>query len=389
MRLYPLPIALSLFLFALSTCLAAVFSINPSFSLRGDFARGESLFTILTYILLTLIFAFFIQSFQQAKSLIRALCISTTIICVYGIVEFLCLQSFGISPLQHFRPPELRLQPYISSTMGNPNFLGRFLVLVLPLFAAGAIMATKSKYAALWAGGGILAFTTLVLTYSRASLFGIIVGGCTFAVLMRRNFFAFKKKLALLIGASLLLIATIGLTSEALNGSSQQSFFNTVVSRTISAFDLKEGDGFATRVYTWRHSIPVILERPWIGYGPDTGFDALKQVNFKKSVRFNQIAILDHIHNNYLDIALTQGLIGLASYLAIVIIFLRGMLKTIRSPDTHPEVRILLCGLFSGFAGCCFNDIFTFSTVSVSITFWSLIGVGYAVQSFQQGSQQA
>ena len=70
--------------------------------------------------------------------------------------------------------------------------------------------------------------------------------------------------------------------------------------------------------------------------------------------------------------------------LAILMIFFTGMLKTIRSADTHPKVRMLLCGLFSGFVGCCVNDFFTFSTVSVSITFWSLIGIGYAVQSFKK-----
>ncbi len=144
------------------------------------------------------------------------------------------------------------------------------------------------------------------------------------------------------------------------------------------------GDGLATRVFTWQHSLPVILERPWLGHGPETGFNALKQVNFEKVIRFKTIAILDRVHNNYLDIALTQGFLGLGAYLAILFIFMRGMLKKIRTPGVNPEVRILLCGLFSGFAGCLVNDFFTFSTVSVSITFWILIGIGCAIQSFHK-----
>jgi O-antigen ligase len=388
LRLYALPIALPLFIFAFSACIATVFSINPSFSLRGDFARGESFFTIITYVLLPVIFAFFIQTFQQALSLIRALCIATAIICLYAIIEFLCLQRFGISPLSQFQPPILR-HTFITSTIGNANFLGRYLVLVLPLFAACAVKATGTKQAALWIGGGVLAGTTLVLTYSRASLVGIMVSGLVFAVLTRASAQAQRRRLTLLLGAGLLLIVGIGLLSQTLSSSSPRAFFNTFASRAVEAFDLKEGDGLATRVFTWKHSIPVILERPWFGHGPDTGFDALKQVNFEKAVRFNTILILDRVHNNYLDIALTLGLIGLAAYLAILIAFMRGLLKTIREPATHPQVRILLCGLFSGFAGCLVNDFFTFSTVSVSITFWSLIGIGYAIQSFQQRSQQA
>jgi len=383
LRLYALPIALPLLFFALSACLATVFSVNPAFSLRGDFARGESFFTIITYILLTVLFAFCIQTFQQAKNLIRALCIATAIVCLYGIIEFLCLQKFGISPLQHFRPPELR-QPFISSTMGNANFLGRYLVLVLPLFAACSVKATRSKAALLWACGGMFGLATLVLTYSRASVAGIAVGGVVFIALVRNAGPVCRRRLGLLLGAGLVLIVVIGLISQTLNGSSPRAFFNTIASRAIEAFDVKDGDGLGTRLFTWQHSIPVILERPWFGHGPDTGFNALEQVNFEKVVRFNTIAILDHVHNNYLDIALTQGLIGLAVYLTILFIFMRGLLHTIRTSDTHPEVRILLCGLFSGFAGCLVNDFFTFSTVSVSMTFWSLIGIGYALQSFKK-----
>lgn len=381
LRLYALPIALPLLFFALSACLATAFSINPAFSLRGDFMRGESIFTIITYVLLTVVFAFFIQTFQQARSLLRALCITTAIVSLYGIVQFLCLQRFGISPLGYFKPPELQ-QPFISGTMGNANFLGRYLVLVLPLFAAFAINATDSKQFAVWAGGGVLAFTTLVLTYSRASIVGIVVGALVFAVLTRAYGPATRRRLSLLLGAALLLIVTIALISQTLSGSSPRSFFNTLASRARAVLDVRESDGLGTRLFTWQRSIPVILERPWFGHGPDTGFNALEQVNFEKVVRFNTIAILDHVHNNYLDIALTQGLIGLAAYLAILFIFMRGLLQTIRAPDTHPKVRIMLCGLFSGFAGCLINDFFTFSTVSVSMTFWSLIGIGYALQSF-------
>jgi O-antigen ligase len=229
----------------------------------------------------------------------------------------------------------------------------------------------------------MLGLATLMLTYSRASVAGIAAGGLVFFALTRRTAGpARSRRLGLMLGAGIVLIIALGLISQALSGSGPRAFFSTIASRAISAFDLSEGDGLATRVFTWRHSIPVIFERPCFGHGPDTGFDALKQVNFEKTVRFNTIAILDHVHNNYLDIALTQGLFGLSAYLAILIIFMGGLLKTIRAPCVNPEARILLCGLFSGFAGCLVNDFFTFSTVSVSMTFWTLIGIGCAIQSF-------
>jgi O-antigen ligase len=236
----------------------------------------------------------------------------------------------------------------------------------------------------LWAGGGMLGLATLVLTYSRASLVGLVVGGLVFIALTRSAGPACRRRLGLLLSAGVVLIVVIGLISQTLNGSNPRAFFNTMASRALEALDVKESDGLGTRLFIWQHSIPVILERPWIGHGPDTGFYALKQVNFDTVFRFKQIAILDRVHNNYLDIALTQGLIGLGAYLSVLIIFMRGMYRTIRAPDVNPEARMLLCGLFSGFAGCLINDFFTFSTVSVSMTFWTLIGIGCAIQSFKK-----
>ena len=388
LRLYALPIGIPLLLFALSACCATAFSVNLEFSLWGDPMRGESFFTIITYVLLSAVFAFCIKTLDQAQRLLRALCFATILICLYGIVQFLCMQLLGISPLQSFRPPELQQalhrHSFISGTMGNANFLGRYLVLMLPLFAAFYARAAGLRQTLLWAAASLLGFATLMLTYSRASLVGIVVAGLVFVMMTRAAGPACRRRLKRLLGAGLILVLAIGLTSQMISGSSPRSFFNTFANRAVEAFDFTEGDGLGTRLFTWRHSIPVILERPWFGHGPDTGFDALRMVNFEKVVRFNTIAILDHIHNNYLDIALTQGFIGLGAYLAILLIFLCGLFKTIRAPGVNPDTRMLLCGLFSGFAGCLVNDIFTFSTVSVSMTFWTLIGIGSAIQSFQK-----
>ena len=171
--------------------------------------------------------------------------------------------------------------------MGNANFLGRYLVLVLPLFAACSVKANGRK-ALLWIGGGMLGLATLVLTYSRASLVGIVVGGLVFVALTRSAGPACRRRLALLLGAGVLLIVLIGLISQAQRDSNPRTFFNTLASRAIETLDVKDGAGLGTRLFTWQHSIPVILERPWFGHGPDTGFDALIQVNFDKAIRFNK-----------------------------------------------------------------------------------------------------
>jgi len=53
---------------------------------------------------------------------------------------------------------------------------------------------------------------------------------------------------------------------------------------------------------------------------------------------------------------------------------------------TAPDVRsrLLYTGLLSGVCGYIVNDFFIFSVVSVSPTFWSLMGLGLAYRRLPQ-----
>jgi hypothetical protein len=77
--------------------------------------------------------------------------------------------------------------------------------------------------------------------------------------------------------------------------------------------------------------------------------------------------------------AIGQGLFGLAAYMSIIITFLVWLKKTINQERDIPK-RIMFCGIFSAFCGYLVNDFFIFSVVSVSPTFWSLMGLTIAMK---------
>ncbi|MBW2183887.1 MAG: hypothetical protein JRF49_08485 [Deltaproteobacteria bacterium] len=103
----------------------------------------------------------------------------------------------------------------------------------------------------------------------------------------------------------------------------------------------------------------------------------------KEIIKFYNWTVIDRAHNNYLDIAIALGLIGLAAYMSIIITFLIWLWRTVKSEEDFFK-RIIFCGIFASFCGCLVNDLFVFSIVSVSPTFWSLMGLTLAMKNIDK-----
>ena len=87
----------------------------------------------------------------------------------------------------------------------------------------------------------------------------------------------------------------------------------------------------ANRLFVWKKTIGVIKERPLLGFGPDAHSKAMQSFNLEYCLKFNDwslhkrgeqevirfagLTLLDRAHNNYLDVTLSQGLVGLAAYM--------------------------------------------------------------------------
>jgi O-antigen ligase len=132
-------------------------------------------------------------------------------------------------------------------------------------------------------------------------------------------------------------------------------------------------------MYLWGKALELIKERPFLGYGLDTHELAFRKFNLDYSRRFNVFGIIDRSHNNYLDMAIAQGLLGLSAYLWIMIAFLIWLIKTL-SAEQDMTRTIWYCGVIASVAGYLLNDMFIFSVVSVSPTFWSLLGLTIAMK---------
>jgi putative inorganic carbon (HCO3(-)) transporter len=382
----PIPVLIPLVAFAGSAILSTLFSIAPHLSLFGDPMREESISTLLAYAALTVIFSQFVGSEKQFHSLMKGLILASLLISLNGIANY-----WGYYPIKQLVPYSGYL---VGSTIGNPNFLGKFLVLIVPLCMA-YYCVSKNRVETIYCAVGLLAcIFALVLTFTRASWLSFFVEILIFFVLAGRKIF---RKDGKKIAASILIISLIvSIFFLLLAPNKEKSFFDLARKKITASFDFGKGRGVATRLFVWKKTIDIIKERPVLGYGPDTHSKAMETFNLEYCLKFNNwslrkrgdqevisfsgLTLLDRAHNNYLDVTISQGLVGLAAYMSTVITFLIWLIRRIKR-ENDSYMRIIHCGIFASFCGYLFNDFFIFSVVSVSPTFWSIMGLTLAMNT--------
>jgi len=272
------------------------------------------------------------------------------------------LQILGIDFIAWTEPPFVTLRA--TSTLGQPNFLGSYLLLVMPLTIYGLI-----KYRHFWRRF-ILAlllpmqFITLIITESRAAWLGLLGA---LILLAGWNLSRFWPKISASKKRGLILISVLAAITFFL-ALSQSSY---VADRFKSSVDLKHGS-VSARLNFWSGAVKSIWEKPWLGYGwENQGIEFIKyyQVNWAESGFVN--ASTNRAHNVILDILLAVGIIGLIFYVWIYASFFRWANRN-RSDERY---RIWSEALLAAVLACLISLLFGFSIVVTEVYFWSYLAI--------------
>lgn len=128
------------------------------------------------------------------------------------------------------------------------------------------------------------------------------------------------------------------------------------------------------RGYIWSRSIPLILDKPLIGYGPDTFVAVFPQQDYvgKYNTYGTTNMTVDKAHNVYIQLAMNSGLGALIIYLLLLILSFKRSIKYIQlNGSTNQKYKLaLLTSIISFIVASLFND----STLQVSPLFWFMIG---------------
>ena len=143
--------------------------------------------------------------------------------------------------------------------------------------------------------------------------------------LLKFVFSSLSLKKSILISSTLLLILSLGFISSSKLQKRFSSVFNTEFRydnpNPINHFNAEQSDenwnSFTARLATWSCAVDVFKKSPIVGYGVGDHFDEL-QLAYKDKNYILGMKEQYNTHNQYLDISLACGIIGLL----ILIIFM-------------------------------------------------------------------
>lgn len=277
----------------------------------------------------------------KGEKILKAFILSGIIVTLIGIIQY--FTKFNLKIETELFTIGMTIKGGISSTMSNPNRFAQYLVMVIPLGAAFLFKEKKPLWRTL--AGTFLIFALICLYWTK-SLAGM---GAVFILLM-----AFIVLKNWKLGIGLILILTF-LTIPNRNK------FEKILSR-FTTLSLKS----TTRKNTWEEiAIPTFKKYPLTGSGFSTYSKVASGYTGKRKVRHG------HAHSLYFHYLSETGILGLGSFIFVLLMFFRNSLRNIRSsPIVYGCSFSILGALIAGLTGTILEFL------PLALLFWTIIGIG-------------
>ena len=382
------PLHIAVLVFGILMIVATIASIMPSTSFWGSYFRKSGLLTQIAWLIFFLVVSSQIKCRAQLFRAICALLLSSGLVSIIGI-----LQYFYPGILLNYEVRIIR----VFSTVGNALSLSIFLASVMPLTVAFILNLWKKrkedrKYNILILVLAVLLalqFSCLYLAQYSILLLLYIIGLIIFFLLfgiVRRI-----KALFVFCTASLILIVVVAgliMVPVLFSEFSSHTYKTNDYLPIINAEDLNLST-LELRAQYWHSATDIIVDSPEIpfsndglhafrkiiGYGPET-FTITFQRAFPEVVKDHSLLLipLSRPHNHYLYLATTMGLLGLVSFLSILIVFFYLSFKYLRRAAQEID-KFIIISLVAGMVGFMADSIFNPSTISAELVFWLFLSL--------------
>ncbi|MCG2686097.1 O-antigen ligase family protein [Candidatus Parcubacteria bacterium] len=357
----PTKFDLTILLFLGLNLLATFFSTHPPTSIFGYYTRlNGGLLSLGCYLVIYHTFRVELQK-EGLPFLKKCLGLLVTAACLVSIYAW--GQHFGLDKGMWVQDSQARA----FSTLGQPNWLAAFLLLILPVILTRYLQTTKTRLRNLYFSLFALCFGAFWFTYSRAGLVGLLFSTLLLLVFTPRTLLKqHRKKLAFLT----LMCLVIGLGQPGLF----KEHLAKLVNRKLAVHateplgttpEIKEvgGDTGRIRLLVWQGTLRLIADQPLLGTGPETfaySFLPYRPAALNQTTEWD--FLYNKAHNEYLNIAVNCGLPGLLVFLGIV-------WQTFRQAFKNRQ-NLTTVGLSCGLLGMLVANFFGFSVVTTSLLFW-------------------
>ena len=406
-----------------ASALSTLFSDRPAHSLYGD--RGEGLLSVAAGALLFYALAQGLTSYARLRLFLAAATTAAALVSVYGVAE-----NYGIEFISGWNNPPFSELGRSSATIGNSLTLAGYLTLMMGAATALWMGATTRLGRLVWLVALALIGACWIYAEARGALLGaglalplillavrrklgtvrplltpvaVLAGSMAVAVVVSAAldfstlslrvlavlvaYLIFVGVFALLLergrpGLALLLPLVLLAVAVAILGVSTGNLglSNLGASRAASA---GEGDiSLQTRLYIWRDTIPMILEHPLLGHGPDNYRNPFRPYISQELEALiqdgrGQVRGLDRAHSYAVHLAATTGLLGLAAYTWVLVSYFR---------NVYRRSNWLLVALSGAVLAYVIQIQTAFPSVATGVAFWGMLGGSVALMRLRDAA---
>lgn len=361
-RLHPIDIAVLFFI--VSQLASTYFGFDPNRSFWGYQSRAQGVFTWMHFALWYVLLRQFVRTAGEWRRFLTA---ALSVVVLSSVIAWVGRYT---SFLGGIVPSGARL----SGIIGNPIFFAGYLA---PMAAIAGFflwyfpLSRRRMY--------VLAATLflLVMTFLGTQVRGAFLGflGALFllwAVGMCSSVYGKQRRLMLgAVGALCLFV------SVCLYGVNQKSDIIRTSMPTVGrllSVSLQENTA-KTRLLAWGIGVQGWKERPIFGWGPEN-FQHVFDSHYKSAFLGFSFAetVWDKPHNYFVEVLVTQGAIGILTYLGMYAMAIVSLGRTVRretSPRTYTGLLLLGAGLVM-YAG---HTFFSFDSSNSLYSFFLLLSL--------------
>ncbi len=344
-------------MYAIMALVSAAFSDYPAAAFFGAH-RLDGAISICVYCAVFVLLSMF---YRRDRRVLAALVAGIVINCAVS-----ALQLCGLNPLWLF-PEGMNYYDYgvkfpaqFIGSCGNAGLNSSVLCLAAPiLFICARRCRRRLRLPAYFAA--VFALAILLLSKVSAAILGLALGITVCAPLVFGRTKRQKRRIAVI--SALIIIAALAVI-----------YFTELPVATLSQLrsmlhgELRAEFG-SGRIYIWENAIKLFPESPLLGGGPDTLVYRIG-AHFTKTGPggFSVTRDIDNAHNEYLNILVNQGLLGLGFYLAALA---APMIRFFRSKRKTPLATAcavgLICYLIQAFfgIGMCINSPYFWAALAI------------------------
>lgn len=310
--------------------------------------RGSLLGGILTtaYILFYFVVINSVETKKQLNFLTLCFVCFGILIALYGFYQYINPSKFSGSWVDKEMFSDIGFRVY--STLGNPNVLGEYLLLIIP-FVVAYFFSTKGilKKSFFFVVGCML-MLCLILTYSRGCWLGILFAAVIFLVLLDRRFI-----ILILIGLAILPF----LLPE------------TILNRFMSIGNMSDSST-SYRFYIYMGTLSMLKDYWICGVGP--GSAAFNMVY--PSYAYDSVTA-PHSHNLFLQVMCDSGICGELAFLALIYRAYKTCFIGLKNAAENNKIFII--GSISAISGFFLQSMFdyTFYNYRVMFMFWVVLAL--------------